>query len=93
MTEPQLDPLHAILRKLAGHINEVADAVPPGALKMLQCKVIATHAAPNTVDIQIGGSTTNVLGVRYASGYTPAVNDIVWAFKQGTDLVVAFKLA
>lgn len=56
--------------------------------------VVATHTLPNSVDVQLDGSSTTTAGVRYLAGYTPTVNDYVLIARLNlTDRVVLGKLA
>lgn len=57
-------------------------------LNIRQGQVKAVNVAAQRADITLGGGDVVVTGVAHGSNYRPAVNDVVWVFTFGTDLLI-----
>lgn len=73
---------------LADVLFEMADTP---AVRLRKATVQAV-AAPK-VTLRIGGSTTDVAGVRYLSSYAPTVGDVVFVLVDGPALLILGRLA
>lgn len=76
-------------------VDRTARAIAGGAslldypeLGMRQGQVVAVDVPNSTVDITLGGDPTVIPGVKHNSNYRPAVNDVIWVFSLGNDLLV-----
>lgn len=79
-------------------IRAIADKLLPDDtgqnVEMLWAVVEDIDAGPPaTVTITVGGSTTEIPGVRYAASYAPTVGDVVYGRIVDTDYLVEGKLA
>jgi len=55
--------------------------------------VTATNVSPNSVDIELSGSSTSVTDVRYLASYSPSVSDVVVCLVNKGDVLVLGDLA
>ena len=51
------------------------------------------QTGPNSLTLQVAGSSTTIAGVRYHNSYSPTPGDTVHCEWFGTDLIVLDKLA
>lgn len=75
--------------------NDLADVLlelTAGDGIRLRKGVVQAVTAP-TVTIRLGGSTTDIAGVRYLASYTPAVGNVVFVLVDGPALLILGRLA
>lgn len=60
-------------------------AAARSGLTLTFATVAATHTSPNSVDLNIAGSTNLTPTVAYLSTYAPTVGDTVVVLEQATD--------
>lgn len=81
------------LQRLAREIAALKQVV--AALLTLRQGVVVAHTAgpPASMTVTLGGSSTQIAGVRYLGWYSPVNGDTVWCLRWGAGLVSLGKLA
>lgn len=88
-------PLAHYVRLLSDAITRAANAPVPNAPQhsIVWGVVAALYTAPNSVTLNLEGSTVLTGKVRYHHAYVPTVGDTVKCEWYGSDLIVVDKLA